>query len=425
MHAVDAAGADQWPVLGDGALHGLAGDFVRAIGPHTEASWAALLVQHIATFGALVGRGAWVIADGSKHYPNLFVGIVGDSAKSRKGTSWGRVRGFMAKVYTDLDLHIASGLTSGEGLTWRVRDPIHGTKIDRRTGAVETVCLDEGVADKRLLVVESELSQPLSVIRREGNTLSATMRLAWDGLNLCTLAKNSPAIATAPHIAVIGHIVAEELHRQLTSTDAANGFGNRFAWICAKRSQLLPHGGLDPELHHLEERTAAALAMAREAGEVRFDPGARALWERLYNDMAQSQSGLLGSMTARGEAQTLRFSLLYALLDGKREIGIEHLEAGASLWDYAQKSAVVLFGNSTGDPVGSRILAALRSKTTYGMTRTDMHRMFRGNRAAQEINTALLRLEGDGLAESREERSTGGAPATRWFAVLSSSAGTN
>jgi hypothetical protein len=49
------------PKLDEAALHGLAGLAVRTIAPHTEAHPASMLLQLLAVFGNLVGRGptAW------------------------------------------------------------------------------------------------------------------------------------------------------------------------------------------------------------------------------------------------------------------------------------------------------------------------------------------------------------------------------
>lgn len=77
--------------LSEVAFHGLAGDIVRRIEPYTEADRAALLIQIIAAFGSVIGRNAHAIADGSRHEMNLFSVLVGESSKSRKGTSWSHV----------------------------------------------------------------------------------------------------------------------------------------------------------------------------------------------------------------------------------------------------------------------------------------------------------------------------------------------
>src|SRR5262249_53961795 len=103
--------------------------------------------------------------------------------------------------------------------------------------------IDPGVVDKRLLVVESEFASPLCVMKREGNTLSSLLRLAWETGSLRSMTKNSPARATGAHISVIGHITRTELCRHLDETETANGFGNRILWVCARRSKVLPEGG--------------------------------------------------------------------------------------------------------------------------------------------------------------------------------------
>ena len=89
-----------------------------------------------------------------------------------------------ADVDRQVAQRVAGGLSSGEGLIHAVRDPTVDT-IARREGKrvvdYETQTTDAGVEDKRLLAVEGELSQALQWAGREGNTLSAIIRLAWDG----------------------------------------------------------------------------------------------------------------------------------------------------------------------------------------------------------------------------------------------------
>src|SRR5262249_51213837 len=144
------------------------------------------------------------------------------------------------------DARIASGLSSGEGLIWAVRDPIEKLEPIREKKEIRgyrTVIEDPGVEDKRLLVLEPEFASVLRVLERDGNTLSAVIRDAWDRGDLRTLTKNSPARASGAYISIIGHITLEELRRYLTATEAGNGFANRFLWLCVKRSKTLPEGG--------------------------------------------------------------------------------------------------------------------------------------------------------------------------------------
>jgi len=50
----------------------------------------------------------------------------------------------------------------------------------------------------------------LKQTERQGNTLSAVLRQAWESGNLRTLTKNSPTRATDAHVSIIGHITADE-----------------------------------------------------------------------------------------------------------------------------------------------------------------------------------------------------------------------
>lgn len=100
--------------------------------------------------------------------------------------------------FTALDptWRIVTGLSSGEGVIWHVRDARHVEREVRRqgrsTGEIETVD-DAGVADKRLFVAEPEFARVLRVSEREGSTLSPVLREAWDSGHLASLTKNSPA----------------------------------------------------------------------------------------------------------------------------------------------------------------------------------------------------------------------------------------
>lgn len=86
------AAASTWPApLAEAAYHGLAGEIVRAIEPHTEADNVALLLQFLVAFGNAIGRKRYFEADGAKHFPNLFGVLIGATAKGRKGTSWAQV----------------------------------------------------------------------------------------------------------------------------------------------------------------------------------------------------------------------------------------------------------------------------------------------------------------------------------------------
>jgi hypothetical protein len=109
--------AEDWPVLADEAYHGLAGEIVTAIGPHTEGHPVAILGTFLAEFGNAIGRGAFWRIEDDTHYCKVWPVMVGESSKARKGTSQGRVDALMKRSAPEWsDRCQETGLSTGEGL---------------------------------------------------------------------------------------------------------------------------------------------------------------------------------------------------------------------------------------------------------------------------------------------------------------------
>jgi hypothetical protein len=414
-----------WPTLAPEALHGLAGKVVKVIGPHTESDPVALLMQFLVSFGNVLGRRPYYLIEGDRHHTNLFAVLVGQSSKSRKGTSAGRIRQLMSGVALDwVQTCVHSGLSSGEGLIWTIRDEVR--KLDKDGEEVVEV---QGIDDKRLYLDEREFFQALTVMKREGNTVSRIVRDAWDSRPLASLTKNSPARVMEPHISISAHITEDELRRTLDQTSMANGYANRFLFVCVRRSKELPHGGsleqsaidaLAEEIRKVFSKDDPFSAFAAEhckGDPITMDAEAHALWTDAYHDLSNGHPGMLGAITGRAEAQTLRLALLYALLDDSKQIKTVHLRAALALWRYCEDSARYIFGDSMGDPFTDDLLRALRS--SGGMTRTEINNMFKRNRSAEKIGTALASLEAYGRARREDRPAKGGGagrPVEVWIA---------
>jgi hypothetical protein len=372
-----------WPAaINKLAFQGLPGEIVKIIEPHTESDPVAILIQTIIVFGNIIGRSAHFCVEADRHYTNENCIIVGETSKGRKGTSDGIVNALFTlnAPYTQewISDKIKSGLSSGEGITFHVRD------------AAEK---DAGIFDKRLFIKEPEFGSVLRVIERHGNTTSPVIRQSWDTGNLSILTKNNPIKATNAHISISGHITAAELRHYLYDVEIFNGLANRFLWVCVKRSKMLPEGGRFFELNVslLKEKLSEAIEFARSVGEVKRDPTAREIWIKTYPVLSSGEAGMAGAVLSRSEAHVMRLALIYALMDQSEIIKREHLIAALALWDYVEASVRYIFGDRTGDSVADRIYDAV-CEGPEGMTRNKIYDLFNRHEKRERIEDAISLL---------------------------------
>lgn len=410
------------PAIDAAAYHGILGEIVREIAPHTEADPVGILAVLLSGVGNAIGRSAHALVSGTPHHARLNVMLVGPTREGAKGSAQSAAEAVLAAAIPDwYRLRRAKGLSTGEGLIKAVRDE----RIDKEAirdkakniVGYQDVVVDSGVQDKRLWVVQDEFSKVIKVMGRESNTLAETLLEAWDGGNLQTLTSGNPHLATAPHISIVGHIQPALLLRHLTETAIASGFANRFLWFCVRKSQDLPDADtLDRGL--LEKWGRELGAIVGEVAErltfpLRRDEAARDLWHAVYPRFGEGTVGLLAAILARAQAQTLRLSVLYAALDLSPVIGLPHLDAALAVWEYCHNSALCIFGDETGDPVMDTIVLALREgpKTT-----TELHNRFNRHIAAEQLKDTLELLQERGVVAG-VEIPTGGRPRAVWSLV--------
>ncbi len=351
--------------LDDAALIGLAGEYVRLRASQTEADPAAILAIFLAFFGNAIGRSAHYRVGQERHYANLFVLVVGDSA-ARKGTALTEARRPYELACEALDdpwyrERVCSGLNSGEGLLWKVRDP---------RGA------DPGEGDKRLLAVEEEFARVLGNARRDGNSLSPMLREAFDRDTLQNMVKASGGgdeKATGVHLSIVAQVTPVDLNRYLTPEHAGNGFANRFLWVFARRHGELPY----PEppawdsLKDFADRLSEAIEYGKTAETLDHGAATRELWKAVYPRLSSVGDSMVGCITKRGPVQVHRLALIYALLDQDTTIQQHHLEAALALWRYSTATAERVFGDRLGSPDLDLLLEVLRDAYPNPVSKTE------------------------------------------------------
>jgi hypothetical protein len=389
------------PALAVAALHGIAGRVVGGLAPHTEADPAAVLLQFLAAFGNLVGPVPHCRVGATRHGLNLFVVLVGESSKARKGTSWRQISGILAE---------ADPFWSAHRLT--TARPTPGTILHALRD-------QQSVADGRLFLLSEEFASVLHVLGRETSQLSPLLRCAWDGGDLCAYDGHRPVQVTAAHISLVGHVTKAELAQHLSHTESANGFANRCLWTTVHRSKSLPDGGcLPPEQQAaLASELRSTLDWLHGQKELLFSrtAAARELWNDRYAALSQGREDAFGAATSRAEAQVLRLSAIYAALDSSPLIDACHLHAALAVWDYCCASACLLFDTAPMDPTARRISQAL-DITPEGLSRVQIRALFNRHVSKERIDLALQQLMTLGLINCRTSAGRG-RPATLWGKV--------
>ncbi|MCL2124180.1 MAG: DUF6371 domain-containing protein, partial [Desulfovibrionaceae bacterium] len=395
---------NEWPQFSFAACPGIVGDFVSLAIRDSEADPAAVCVTFLARFAAEVyghaeGKGPYIHVGETLHPPRLFVVICGSSGKARKGTSLAPVIKLFTREHCDRDemallplpARVSGGpLSTGEGLACQVKDESEEERARRRKMNPNAPVRDLG--DKRLMIQDEEFASGLACTKREGNTLSMGLRCFWDSGDYSPLTKNNPIQVKNAHICIITHITMEELAVALTDVQAFNGFGNRFLWICARRSNVIswPEPMPIPEISHLQRELWRLVEKAQKFGLVTMSAGAKALWASVYPELSREHSGLAGCIINRAEAQTVRLALVYALLDGQNTILERHLDAALALWRYAQESALYIFGDRSADPLEAKILEALKQGP---LTATELSAVFSRHVPRDRLQPLLQRME--------------------------------
>lgn len=404
------------------ALHGVAGDAVRIIEPHTESHPAAILASFLVSAGAWLGRRPHVFRDGARHSGNEFACLIGLSAVGRKGTATRRTDEIFNALcdsdYTSqYDTHtvcvstspswpelMLTGLGSGEGLV---------------SALSEAIAAGEECPSR--IVFEEEFSKSLKVMAREGSTLSEVLRSGWDGAPLAVRTRGRTHVVPRSHVSLLTHVTDQELKDRLGRVEMFNGFANRFLWFCTRRTKLLPFGGgrvphapIIAAMHELRS------VVDRGVWEMEFDERARRMWGDggIYQALTERPPGLLGAVTSRAEAHVTRLSLLYAALDGSQAIRAEHLLAALAVWDYSERSCRYIFGTSSGDEYADKIIDLLWSVYPGGLTRTEIHQHWHGNAEPGRVPKALVLLESEGTVERTKMESQRGRPSELWVLAM-------
>lgn len=382
------------PYLHPAAWHGPAAEYVREVAPHTEADPLGVLVMLLAGLGSRLGPGAYVRIGESKHSALLWVLAVGRTATGRKGTAESVSLDRLSALSALPRRH--SGLTSGEGV-------------------VQAFCAtdDETQPETRLLITEGEWEGPLARARREGSTLSAVLRDAWDGKPLRTMNATNPREALTHHLTVVGHITPHALRTGMGDREAANGFLNRFLLLLVHRPAVVPFPSPVSDAANALLAGMVHTITTTGTGERQLTPTARdayAAWYRRTEGEREYAPERVANATGRASGHLLRLALLLSVLDGCDAIDAEHIHAASAVTDYSAACAWHVYGPGQAG-TDAKVLRALEAADPEPLTREGVRDALSRHVTADDLTDALTALEAASLITTTKEP-TGGKPRT-------------
>jgi len=383
-------------------LYGLVGDVAQAGSANTEANRFAIAAAMLAYLGAAVGRGPFMPIGDDWNHARLFMVHVGRSSRGRKGTAKKLIFRINNAVKA-LDEYLVpqvhrGGLSTREGLALMIHDGYKDGKNEV-----------PAVVDKRLLVVESEFVNILHQSKRDGNTLSAALRDAWDGTSIRPAVKTCRVWATDPHIGMIGDVTPSELRELMHARELTNGFANRFIFFWAEGDKVVPFPKFTAKdvVDGLAARVAQVLRFAgadryvdMDVMRMEFSPEAASFYEQLYRGELRDRSAgehITGLLDRRAPV-LLRLAMLFALTDQTSIVDVVHVNAAMSWVRYWVDSVKFIFQSAVDEAGAAEVTENARKIVVYltkkgQSTRTELSKgCFGGHVSKDKLDKALDEL---------------------------------
>jgi hypothetical protein len=401
------------------AYYGLLGEFAKRHRDQIPLNLAAFFAMLLPAIGSLIGRRAVIKVSRDCHYPNLFSAIVG-STGSGKGNCWNIVEDLLLKIDPTSASRLHRDVASAPGLIGLVRDA--STRVERGKEIQ-----DPGIPDKRCLLVFEEMDTLFVAMSRTGSTLAPVWNMAYDGKTLESNGRLREK-ATNPHISAVCHITEESFQQAVQHVSKglgrSNGLYNRFITAHATKERKLSRGGEMPDVSELVEQIRNVLslpepAITREAVTITWHPSTYAAWDAFVDALDGDHPFIvgLGGLAARLKPNTMRVAMIFAVMDGSREIRPCHLTAAKSFCLQCIDSSRDLFGSSSKHwrpiTLRERVLKVIdHSPKTLTQLHHGLHRKGYDGSALQQV---LAELTDQGVVHATSVFTERGKAVPAWF----------
>jgi Protein of unknown function (DUF3987) len=384
------------------------GEMVRNLDPLTEADPYGILAATLVMLGNWIGRRYHLRVGADRHYAAQQLILTGQSALSRKGTACSIAKAAM-QVF-DEEWHrdnIFYSLNSGQGIAHTVN------KLNE--AAMQT----NANGDKRALFIAEEFADVLRKSQQKDNTILQVLRLAWDGATLENTSITHRIRVHGATVSMIGMITEAELRQLLDPAELATGSYNRMGFLVVTRSKVLP--GFPPEItpdHFAPMRQIRKQidSLPRQyqiapdciSAPITLSPAAAAQAIDLKERWETEGKNLIEQASSRAFMHVLRYALIYAVIDGHKNIGPAHLEAAEHLVEKMADGVRRQATAELSDKIAERILTHMREDPTEMLSRTGISvGVFNRNVPARDLENAISTLMNLGLLRDQKVVTSG------------------
>ncbi|MGI8794623.1 MAG: putative quorum-sensing-regulated virulence factor [Acidimicrobiales bacterium] len=344
----------------DVAFDGPLGECARYLAAGTDASPVALLGSLIGFCGPLLPVwGYWH----ARHTSSPYVALVGKQADGRKGTAMHRIKEALSRA---LGTEAVNGLTldslaSGEALVKAMLDR------DRHSRGVPTGVL-----------FEEEYAAFLAAASRDGSTLDARMRAAFDGKQMSHRKVGEVLVVREPYwLSGLIAITPRELQERARKDSSWNGTDNRWLWLAVQRRDervMSTEPDLPSDL--ADVLRAAHDAYARDPAQLGMTDEADDLLSAYGDHLRTRTTGSAAPLTRRYPTIAFRIALVHAAAEMAGDVGIDHVRRAIALCEYGRASLPFVFADTLGNAHATHLLRMLQQSESGVLTLTDLGREF-------------------------------------------------
>ena len=413
--------------LPESAWRGIFTKWRNAYGASTEAADEFLFAGLLTIIGAMLGRRCYIWM-AKEVYPNIYVVIVGDTARARKTTAISYAEEKQKRV--DQNVIFSSGISTTQGLismlqlpsakelegfdeaykenpNLQMPKPLEMYFAQNNAGRLEY----EGF---RLLYYEREFSALLKkTLKDYSSDFIETLTQAYDmPPELDNHSMTNPMSAPKPCVSVIGATTYGKLRRRLLAEEIEGGFANRFMYFVGERK---PPKSLPPRPNQNLLNTITTILHDTTTKwnhtEFKLSDEAFQLWDDFYcrEYSTEYDSVTIDEVIARLTTHTLKIALIYAATENNEPvINAEQMQAAIDVAEYLRESGLKIFTLHSGSKyakIEKTILDYLQEQFK-GATVSEIRNIVRKNIydvTSRELHNALKSLIETETIQKREE----------------------